>query len=253
MRRLALNLTQTTHKQVKRQAKRDEIDLLPIIAFQVLQKRKVSEKLASAIYKETRQTEGKMKEQVLMEEVVDNQTETTENPKIFYLASRHLDSAYDHEDYQGKMYIDEQWKSVVKDDILRKRIEHYINLHQVKSYQWVIFEPVWLVTRPNCRHYFTALRVDEVLGRTPAHLLRKNYMIHRKGRRSMRQTIRHDMTRKTYSISEIESLLEKYKERLELHEGMAKVKDSHIIQKAIHKDKLLIKKWNEVLKKLNSV
>ena len=239
-------------KLAQPQQDRERGEWLAILAFQAINKRQLSKKISKKVYEYTREYEGEQKEDLLLKTAETNRSEQSNDPKIFYICSRHNDCAVDHKDYQGKVYIDANWREAVKDDKEILKIEQYIRNAKVDTYQWVIFEPAWLVTRPNCRHYFKDLRVSEVLGNRAANILKQNRMIHAKGQRSMRQTIRHDMTRKTYTVNEVEALLSQYRERLLLHEQMAAIKNTHILQKAIDKDKLLIRKWEEVLKLLNN-
>ncbi|HOH95159.1 MAG TPA: hypothetical protein PK612_03270, partial [Bacilli bacterium] len=220
-------------KLAQPQQDRERGEWLAILAFQAINKRQLSKKISKKVYEYTREYEGEQKEDLLLKTAEINRSEQADDPKIFYICSRHNDCAVDHKDYQGKVYIDANWREVVKDDKEILKIEQYIRNFGVDTYQWVIFEPVWLVVRPNCRHYFKDLRVSEVLGNKVENILKQNRMIHAKGRRSMRQTIRHDMTRKTYTINEVEALLSKYRERLSLHEQMAAIKHTHILQKAI--------------------
>ena len=86
-------------------------------------------------------------------------------PNIFWACSKHENCANDHEAYQGKIYIDEKWKSVTnpKDKRLISRIEDYIKQNNIQTIQSVIDDPVWLTTRPNCRHRFKSLTAEEVL------------------------------------------------------------------------------------------
>lgn len=82
---------------------------------------------------------------------------------IFYICSYHGDCAPDHKDSQGKIYVDKNWKSAVTNDELVAKIEAYISSHQVKTIQEIMGPQVYLTTRPNCRHYFQYIAVDDVL------------------------------------------------------------------------------------------
>lgn len=83
---------------------------------------------------------------------------------IFYLASEHPDCADDHKNYQGKMYIKSNWKSIIKQDELIPKIETFINNKRMMTIEEVIEKPVWFSTRPNCRHYFTPITIKQALG-----------------------------------------------------------------------------------------
>lgn len=86
-----------------------------------------------------------------------------ENGVVFYICSYHGDCAPDHVDYQGKIYYDKNWKSNIQDVDLRQEIQEYIDKHSLMSIQKVMKEPVYLTSRPNCRHYFQYISIDEVL------------------------------------------------------------------------------------------
>jgi len=83
---------------------------------------------------------------------------------IFFLASDHADCADDHADYQGKIYIHENWASMVQDEEIRNKISKFIQKNNIKTIQWVKGKPVWFTTRPNCRHFFIPITIEQALG-----------------------------------------------------------------------------------------
>ncbi len=82
---------------------------------------------------------------------------------IFYVTSYYGDCAKDHADYQGKIYYDKDWKANAPKD-RAEEIENYIASNKLMSVQEVTGAPVYLTSRPNCRHYFQAVDIDSVLG-----------------------------------------------------------------------------------------
>lgn len=82
---------------------------------------------------------------------------------IFYITSFYGDCAPDHADYQGKIYVDEDWQNIAPKNRLDE-IEEYITSNKIMTVQEVMDGPVYLTTRPNCRHYFQYISIDEVLG-----------------------------------------------------------------------------------------
>ncbi len=82
---------------------------------------------------------------------------------IFYITSFYGDCAIDHADYQGKIYYDVDWKSNAPKDRIDE-IEDYINSNKLKTVQEITEAPVFLTSRPNCRHYFMPIDIDSVLG-----------------------------------------------------------------------------------------
>ena len=89
----------------------------------------------------------------------------------------------DHIEYQGQIYIDENWKKLISNsnNELKVAIENYIRINNIKSYQWVIDKPVWMITRLNCRHFAKVLSVSEVLNNPTWQLLVKNKMTMKEG------------------------------------------------------------------------
>lgn len=83
---------------------------------------------------------------------------------IFYLASEHSDCADDHANYQGKIYVKRNWETIIKQAELVPRIREFINSKQLMAIEDVIEKPIWLTTRPNCRHYFIPITIKQALG-----------------------------------------------------------------------------------------
>jgi len=243
------NAIKITNKVAKNKPANLQGDLLADAIFLLFADMKADKYLTQNIYQKLNKEEGKAKEEALSQELVNNRKLT--DPKIFYLASSHNDCASDHKDYQGKMYIDENWRSVIKDKEQERQISAYIRQHNIKGYNWVIGRPVWLITRPNCRHYFTALPTEKVLNNS-VETLTRNYKTHRAyGDRQYLQTISQDKKRKLIGEERnAELMIEKYKERLNTHTELYKTFKSSLVRASINKDKLLIKKWSDYLAKL---
>ena len=84
---------------------------------------------------------------------------------VFYMTSIHSNPAEDHKDYQGVIYVDRFWRSVLEDDTeTRDKVEAYIRNHDTMTVQEVCGPPVYMITRPYCKHFFIELDTDEVLG-----------------------------------------------------------------------------------------
>lgn len=223
------------------------LELVSIFVFDLIKKKDVEKSLSKEITSQLDRDEGKRKKDGLKASVDENRKE--ENPKIFYLASKHNDCALDHKDYQGKMYIDEKWESVIQDERLKKKVSKYVKRNNVRTMQWVMGRPVWFITRPNCRHYFKAIDTKEALKRSVKSLLKKHKMKTAIGNREYLQTLKHPTDRKWYQdIRNAELLLEKYKERLKLHQDMYRESKNEILAMAIQKDKMLIAKWEEYIR-----
>ena len=83
---------------------------------------------------------------------------------VFYMSSIHSNPAKDHALYQGVIYVDRYWKSILADDEeMQKKVAAYIRNHNTTTVQEIVGEPVYLITRPYCKHFFIELDTDEVL------------------------------------------------------------------------------------------
>lgn len=81
---------------------------------------------------------------------------------IFFVCSKHRKPAEDHKDYQGKIYVDRFWRTKLDSDMQRK-VGAYIKNHNVLTVQYIIGEPVYMTTRPYCKHYFIPVNTSTVL------------------------------------------------------------------------------------------
>lgn len=87
------------------------------------------------------------------------------NKDVFYICSWHEDSEKLHAEYQGKIYVDRFWRSILAgDEAMQKKVQAYIRNHNTMTVQDVIKGPVYLITRPYCRHFLVGLSNEEVLG-----------------------------------------------------------------------------------------
>jgi hypothetical protein len=94
---------------------------------------------------------------------------------IFFLCSTHKNPAKDHADWEGKMYYAADWEDKITegDTVTRAKVEAYIRNHRLKTVEWVVGEPVWLITRPNCKHFFIEMDTDEVLHSSVKSLIKR--------------------------------------------------------------------------------
>ena len=86
--------------------------------------------------------------------------------QIFFLCSIHDKPAEDHKMWQGLIYIDRFWRQKVSGE-LYYAVLSYVKNRGIKTIQWVMHEPVWMTTRPNCKHYFIPLDTNDVLHSSP--------------------------------------------------------------------------------------
>ena len=103
-----------------------------------------------------------------------------QNGYYLFLCNSLRDSADDHCNYQGKVYITKDYKKIVKKESLED-IENYIKTNKIDflediidgtiKYHWTLKNGqkrergVFLTTRWNCRHFFTPITFNEALNK----------------------------------------------------------------------------------------
>lgn len=214
--------------------------------FSVLEDKQIDTYFNKTIYETLNEYEKDSKQDYINE----LKKRTKESERVFYLCSAHGDCAKDHEDYQGRYYVDENWRSIIKDKELKEKIENYIKLNNIKTFEYIIGSPVWLITRPHCRHYFRLIDTNTVLsGRAITIVLRDYKLWKKEGERGDRlQSLPHATGKWWYREENVREIIERYSERLDLHEKMYKEYKSPYLYSAIRKDKLLVNKWKAYLK-----
>ena len=85
-----------------------------------------------------------------------------DSEKIFFVCSKHSNCAPDHIDYQGRIYVDRFWRQKVSGSQYYA-VQSYIRNHQTMTVQEVMGEPVYMTTRPYCRHFFIPVDTGTVL------------------------------------------------------------------------------------------
>ena len=213
------------------------------------------EGINAIVFSQARKMESNMKDEVIHNMVEKNRWDLKNKvfgedevikAKIFYLASHHIDSAEDHRQWQGKIYVDKNWEMLLnKYPETKKKVKKFIEEQDIRDFQWVIGKPVYFITRPNCRHYFKPLTIEQALSFSPTTLLHRYNMTHSVGKQDMKPIKTSGSV--TYTRSNIENIIKKYQERLDYHEGLYKVKQTDEMKRYVDKDKLLIKKWKEYL------
>ena len=131
------------------------LDILAVAILSLFSKQAVNYNASKIVHSEVRKYESEQKIEILDNEWKNNR----KNGRLFYIASSHKDSAKDHEPWQGKIYVDRFWHNYDYDG----KIGEFIRENNIRTVQWVTGAPVYFITRPNCRHYFTTHTVEEVL------------------------------------------------------------------------------------------
>lgn len=85
---------------------------------------------------------------------------------VFFACSIHAAPAEDHKDWQGVIFVDRFWRTKVRGYTYRA-VEAYVRNHQTKTVQEIVGAPVYLTTRPYCKHFFVPLETNAVLRSSP--------------------------------------------------------------------------------------
>lgn len=89
------------------------------------------------------------------------------DPIVFYLVSSHQKPQPAHKDLQGKLLVDYYWKSTLSE--AGKSVDtvgRFIKNRKIRTVQWAMGEPHYLITRVNCRHYLIPVKTSYVLSHT---------------------------------------------------------------------------------------
>lgn len=225
------------------------------LAFAWLEREEAYEGMRKIAYAQARAVETKSKDKILIDASKRAQAEAEALPeeewkkaKAFYIASEHDDCAEDHEAYQGRLYYDRFWRRFAKTEEARRTIQNIIASKGLKSMQWVINRPAWLITRPNCRHYFEQVTIAEAEACTEAEIVSNHDMHTAVGQRGVSdQTIQHSTKAGWYTEKNVRNIIEQYKDRLAYHRALwEKTKDPKM-RDYMQKDQRLIKKWEYFL------
>ena len=145
---------------------------------------------------------------------------------VFYLCSSHKNPAKDHAEWEGKVYVAADWRSRIDQD-MHGKVAAYIRNHDVRTVEWVTGEPVYLVFRPNCKHYLIPVTVEEVLGNSVKKLLKS-----------------HDMYMENEKeISYPEGQYKNYYERLKMLTYLNSMFDAEDLGSDIKETRKLVRKW----------
>ena len=148
----------------------------------------------------------------------------------FFLASSHPKPAKDHAAWEGKVYYDEAWEDYASESD-QDAIRAYIRNHKLRTIQWVVGEPVYLVTRRNCKHYFRHIPLDEILHASARSLLKKHGMYMRDELPASKELLAY----------------REYYNRLKVEEALHVLIPNEKLAKDITKDKKLVDKYKKML------
>ena len=170
-------------------------------------------------------------------QIVEQQMDlNTETQNVFFIVNSFGDCADDHKNLQGKIYYDDRYKSFTIPKEVKEQIANIINQKQLMSMQAAIKKPYWLTTRPNCRHRFVPITMEQAIGNTNA-LLEKMKL--KKG------TYKDLKYQQSQELRYIERNIRKYKALLNQYEEIYKTGQNSKVLPYIDKYKGLVQKWQK--------
>lgn len=90
-----------------------------------------------------------------------------EDPIVFQLVSSHQKPAEGHKDLQGHLLIDRFWKETLESKGVPperiREIAKFVKSNDIRTVQWAMGAPCYLIVRPNCRHRLIPVRTDDAL------------------------------------------------------------------------------------------
>lgn len=170
-------------------------------------------------------------------QIVEQQMELNEETQnVFFIVNSFADCADDHKHLQAKIYYDKRYKSFNLPKEVKEQIEKIIKDKDMLSMQDAIDKPFWLTTRPNCRHRFVPITIEQALGSTNA-LLEKMKL--KKG------TYKDWKYELSQELRYIERTIRKHKATLNYYEQIYKTGQNSKVLPYIKKYKDLVKKWQK--------
>ena len=159
---------------------------------------------------------------------------------VFFLCNSFSDCANDHKDYQGRIYYNRDYKSFNLTDDAMEEIGAFIRAKQMLSIQEVQDGDPWLSTRPNCRHKFSGISIEQALGTNPKVLLKALKL----ETGTYKPENYEDMQRQRYNERQIRY----YKNRKNLNESSRELVDrgsemDRLYRQQITKDNIIVKRW----------
>lgn len=151
---------------------------------------------------------------------------------VFYACNVYQDCADDHKDYQGRVYYDKRYLTMGYDEETVRTIERAIRSRNMLAVQDVRDGKPYLTTRPNCRHNFTALSIEQA---SDERIVPKLGLV--------RGSYRDDKYAATQEQRYNERQIRAYKARLEMNESMYAKSPSDALASQIARDKVLVRQW----------
>lgn len=207
-----LNLARFFASKLKQDTKETDGIILATLLMKRFEKLKLYQKAISLVNQEVRNKEANVKERIIRQLT----SYGIENREHFALVSKHLDSAIDHLDFQGKLYL-------LTNDLQESELLLANRLGINKTLASVMHDKPYLITRPNCRHYFITLSESDIGSKSVDTLLKENNMITKVGSRVIKNlrnntSIKLNYYKELYKVKKIPYLAKRIKKLKELVE-----------------------------------
>ena len=207
-----LNLARFLASKLKQDTKETDGIILATLLMKRFEKLKVYERFIKLVNQEVRNKEASVKEKIIRQLT----SYGIENREHFALVSKHLDSAIDHLDFQGKLYL-------LTNDLQESELLLANKLGINKTLASVMHDKPYLITRPNCRHYFITLSESDIGSKSVDTLLKENKMITKVGSRVIKNlrnntSIKLNYYKELYKVKKIPYLASRIKKLKELVE-----------------------------------
>ena len=207
-----LNLARFLASKLKQDAQETDGIILATLLMKRFEKLRVYQRFISLVNQEVRNKEASVKERVIRQLT----SYGIENREHFALVSKHLDSAIDHIDFQGKLYL-------LTNDLQESELLLASKLGITRTLASVMHDKPYLITRPNCRHYFITLSESDIGSKSVDILLKENKMITKVGSRVIKNlrnntSIKLNYYKELYKVRKIPYLAKRIKKLKELVE-----------------------------------
>lgn len=207
-----LNLARFLAKKLKQDAQETDGIILATLLMKRFEKLRVYQRFISLVNQEVRNKEASVKEKIIRQLT----SYGIENREHFALVSKHLDSAIDHIDFQGKLYL-------LTNDLQESELLLASKLGITRTLASVMHDKPYLITRPNCRHYFITLSESDIGSKSVDTLLKENKMITKVGSRVIKNlrnntSIKLNYYKELYKVRRIPYLAKRIKKLKELVE-----------------------------------
>ena len=207
-----LNLARFLASKLKKDTQETDGIILATLLMKRFEKLKVYQRFIHLVNQEVRNKEASVKEKVIRQLT----SYGIENREHFALVSKHLDSAIDHLDFQGKIYL-------LTNDLQESELLLANKLGITRTLASVVHDKPYLITRPNCRHYFITLSESDIGNKSVDTLLKENKMITKVGSRVIKNlrnntSIKLNYYKELYKVKKIPYIASRIKKLKELVE-----------------------------------